>query len=123
MAFNKRDISNLTDLERLVDLFYSKLLGYPEMAGFFQHTDWEHHKPVMVRFWENMLFFTGSYVGNPMEVHQKVHHKHSMSSEHFKIWQQCFRASVEELFEGEKADLAKSRAESIATVMQLKILS
>jgi hemoglobin len=33
-----------------------------------------------------------------------------------------FTKTVDQLFEGEHADLAKQRAVSIATVMQLKIL-
>ena len=37
-------------------------------------------------------------------------------------WLQLFTSTVDELFEGEKAELAKQRAMSIATVMQLKLL-
>jgi len=40
---------------------------------------------------------------------------------HFKHWLSSFNDSVDELFEGQMAHTAKSRALSIATVMKIKI--
>jgi len=41
--------------------------------------------------------------------------------EHFKQWLLHFNQTIDEHFEGEIAHTAKSRALSIATVMQIKI--
>ena len=76
----------------------------------------------MYDFWENALFFTGGYNGNPLKTHQAFHNKSPLTNEHFKHWLTLFLENVDELFEGEKAELAKQRATSIATVMQMKIL-
>jgi hemoglobin len=57
-----------------------------------------------------------------MQVHKQMHEKFSLSSADFARWIQLFTQTVDQLFEGENAALAKQRAISIATVMQLKIL-
>jgi hemoglobin len=75
----------------------------------------------MYRFWENIIFHTGSYTGNPMEVHMQLHSKCPMHRQHFEKWMELFSSTVDELFEGEKAFQAKQRALSIATVMQVKV--
>ena len=75
----------------------------------------------MFDFWENTLFYTGSYSGNPMKLHQKLHQMFTLTAKHFSQWVQLFTTTVDELFEGEKAELAKQRAISISAVMQTKI--
>ena len=57
-----------------------------------------------------------------MMVHKKLHNKTPLNAAHFKEWIQLFTQTIDELFEGEKAELAKQRAISIATMMQIKIL-
>jgi len=44
-----------------------------------------------------------------------------VKKKHFDQRVKVFMETVDELFEGEKAIMARQRAESIATVMQLKI--
>jgi len=84
--------------------------------------NWEKHLPVMFDFWENTLFFTGTYSGNPMKSHQRLHQLYTLNEKHFAQWVQLFIATVNELFEGAKAELAKQRAISISTVMRIKII-
>jgi hemoglobin len=67
-----------------------------------------------------ILFLTGT--GNPMMIHKGIHGLVHLAPEQFDRWVALFRSSVDELFEGEKAGLAKQRAESIAAVMKIKIL-
>jgi len=50
-----------------------------------------------------------------------LHQQSPLQKQHFETWLKYFNESVDELFEGEKAFLAKERALSIATVMQIKI--
>jgi hemoglobin len=76
----------------------------------------------MYDFWDNVLFFSGTYNRNPMTPHINLHQVAGFTKEHFTRWLQLFTATVDELFEGEKAELAKQRAISIAAVMQLKLL-
>ncbi|MEJ7676618.1 MAG: hypothetical protein WKG06_01825 [Segetibacter sp.] len=51
-----------------------------------------------------------------------MHHFKKLQRKDFERWLQLFNKTVDDLFEGEKAELAKQRALSIATVMQIKIL-
>lgn len=121
----KKDIADIKDIELLVNSFYEKVKSDPRISHFFTDTvkvNWERHLPVMYRFWDNALFFTGTYNGHPLDVHQKLHAKENLHTADFEQWNKLFTETVDELFEGEKARLAKERANSIATVMQLKIL-
>jgi hemoglobin len=120
----KNDIENNDDIALLVNTFYEKVKKDETIRHFFTEVvkvDWEKHLPVMYRFWENIIFHTGSYTGNPMEVHMQLHSKCPMHLEHFDRWMELFNTTVDELFEGEKAFQAKQRALSIATVMKIKI--
>ena len=118
----KTDIAGRKELEFLIDSFYKKVVKDPVIGHFFAHVNWERHLPVMYDFWENALFFTGGYAGNPLQIHQALHKRIPLSADDFKHWQDLFVSTVDELYKGEKADLAKQRAISIATVMQIKTL-
>lgn len=121
----KKDIEGRPDIELLVNTFYEKVRNNSSIAHFFKdvvNVNWDKHLPNMYNFWENVLFYSGSYDGNPMRVHKTINSRHNFSEDDFKVWLELFTSTVDELFEGEKAALAKQRAYSIATVMRLKIL-
>ncbi|CAN5739335.1 hypothetical protein BH11BAC4_BH11BAC4_21440 [soil metagenome] len=121
----KKDIAGTKDIELLVNRFYEKVKSDARISHFFTDTmkvNWERHLPVMYRFWDNALFFTGTYSGHPLEVHQQLHALENLQAEDFQQWNKLFTETVDELFEGAKATLAKERANSISSVMQLKIL-
>jgi len=121
----KKDIKTRTDIERLVTSFYDKVKVDPVIGHIFTSVfkvKWERHLLLMYDFWDNILFFTGAYSGNPMESHQRLHKIFPLTEEHFNRWVALFMQTVDELFEGDKALLAKQRALSIATVMKIKIL-
>lgn len=76
----------------------------------------------MYNLWENIVFQTGSYNGNPIDKHLELNKKSLITMEHFQIWILLFNETVDELFLGTNSELIKQRALSIATVMQIKIL-
>jgi hemoglobin len=121
----KTDIQNRLDIEKLINTFYDKVKLDKTIGYFFSevaHVNWDLHLPKMFDFWENVVFNTGNYEGNPMAQHQNLHQKSTMKKEHFQHWINLFNSTVDELFVGEKATLIKQRALSIATVMELKII-
>jgi hemoglobin len=125
MTTLKHDIENTNDVRLLINTFYNKVKLNDKIGYIFNDiakVNWEKHLPVMYDFWEDVLFFTGKYKGNPVTAHQHVHSLANFTKEHFEVWLKIFTSTVDELFEGEKAELAKQRAISIATVMQLKLL-
>lgn len=122
----KKDIQNRKDIEKLVNAFYEKVKKDDVIAYLFNEVakvNWEKHLPVMYDFWENVLFYTGSYSGNPMDKHESLHRKSKMNTQHFDRWNKLFNETVDEYFEGYNSELVKQRAKSIATVMQIKIFS
>jgi hemoglobin len=121
----QNDISNRDDIKTLVDHFYTKVRRDETIGYLFNDVakvNWEHHLPRMYDFWENIIFQTGTFTGNPMVAHAQLHQKSPLTPAHFERWLQLFLETVNELFEGEKAELAKQRAQSIATMMQIKVL-
>ena len=119
------DIETRGDIELLVNAFYEKVKVDPLIGYIFTvavRVNWERHLPVMYQFWENVLFYTGGYEGNPIGTHKHLHRLVPLDAGHFKRWNDLFSQTVDELFIGEKASLAKQRARSISTVMQIKVL-
>ncbi len=120
----KLDIENREDLFELVHRFYEKLLADPSISYLFTEVariDIIKHLLVLVDFWDMVLFQSDTYQKNAMQIHMQLHQKSALSKQHFATWLLHFNQAVDELFEGDKAFLAKQRAQSIATVMQVKI--
>lgn len=120
----KRDIANRNDIEEIVSLFYERMKKDEKINFFFTEvvvTDWEKHREQMCAFWENVLFYTGEYEGNPLVTHRNINEKHPTSAKHFKRWFHHFNQTVDELFEGKNTQRMKDHARKIASIMQQKI--
>ena len=84
----KKDISNRADIQLLVDSFYNKVRADETIGYLFNDVakvNWEQHLPRMYDFWENILFQTGSFKGNPMVAHVQLHQKSPLSATHLKL--------------------------------------
>jgi len=122
----KGDISNRADIENLINAFYGKVKTDDQIGHFFMdvvHVNWEKHLPVMYGFWENILFHSGTYEGNPMQKHIALHILSPLKPEHFQRWLLLFFTTVDDLFEGNNAEQIKQRAQSIALVMEMKVVA
>lgn len=120
------DLQNRNDIELLVNRFYEKVKADKELGHIFQEmvkVNWPAHLATMYSFWENIILFTGGYEGNPMNLHKHLHHIAPLSETHFNTWNNLFIATVDELFKGEKAALAKQRALSISLIIKEKLLA
>jgi len=120
----KKDISSREDLLNLVTLFYKKLLADKTINYLFTDIvkiNLPHHLEILVDFWDNILFQKDVYRKNAMQPHLALHQQSPLHKHHFETWLRYFNETIDELFSGEKAFLAKERALSIATVMQIKI--
>lgn len=122
--FTMTDIQNRQDLERLMHRFYAKLLADDSIRYIFTDVaqiDLPRHLPHIVDFWELSILHTGNYKKNVMQVHVDIHRKEALTRAHFETWLGHFNDSVDEHFAGHNAELIKTRALSIATVMQIKM--
>jgi len=119
------DISGQSDIYLLVKQFYFKLFKYNLLKDFFTHLDTdeklEAHLVILVDFWQQQLFYTGTYRRNALKPHLKLHHKIPFKKEHFERWLFLFNETIDKNFKGIKSHQAKVKAQSIAAVMQIKI--
>lgn len=120
----KKDIITREDINHLIIEFY-ELVKKDTIIGFI-FTDvvtinWDHHIPLIVDFWETILLDNPVYKKNAMEVHYALNKKIHLKTEYFSAWLLLFCTTVDKLFEGKIAALAKTRAKSIAAVMEFKM--
>lgn len=118
----KTDIENHKDVEQLVHSFYDKVqqddrLNY--IFNDFAKVHWVSHLPKMVDFWSNLLFQTGRYKGHPFRQHVSLPIEYG----DFERWVLLFEQTVNELFEGKKAELAKELAGKIASSFSIRLFS
>jgi hemoglobin len=121
----KKDIENRTDIELLVNTFYKKVIADNKLGYIFNDValvNWSTHFVIMYDFWENVILFTGSYEGNPVNLHKHLHHIQPLDKTHFNRWNKLFLETVDQLFAGAKANLAKERALSISGIIKNKVL-
>jgi len=115
------DIQSRKDIEMLINSFYNKVKTDDTIGFIFNdiaRVNWEKHLPVMYNFWETMLLDATSYRNNAMEVHYSLNRKISLNETHFQRWLELFSETVDELFSGKIAITAKTKAKSIASLMQ-----
>ncbi len=118
------DIKNINDIKILLDTFYTKVLK-DEVIGYI-FTDIaklkvEKHMPILYAFWDSVIFGTANYKGNAMLTHIELNKKEALTDAHFDRWQMLYFETVDELFVGEKANLAKDRVKAMRFLMQMKI--
>jgi hemoglobin len=115
-----KDIQNSADIDLLVKCFYEKVL-IDDIIGFLftdiAQIDIEHHLPKISQFWQRQLLGITSYRGRVFETHQRIHEQVQLTEHHFHRWLFLFTQTIDELFCGERATLAKQRAKSIAKSM------
>lgn len=120
----KQDISTRNDVDILVKVFYDKLLEDDLLKPIFIKLvleNLESHLTTIADFWDSILLDANIYRGNVTEKHFEVDKQFPLSKKEFDKWLQHWNATVDELFEGEKALMAKQRALSIADIMQYKL--
>lgn len=111
-----RDIETKQDIELLINKFYSELLLIDEIKVVFEDIDFIKHVPHMVHFWSFVLLDEPGYKTNVFDKHMSL----PIKRHQFDIWLSVFTGAVNQLFAGEKADLANSRATVLAYTFKSK---
>ena len=118
------DIETRADCERLVRAFYGRALTDPMIGWIFTDVaqlDLEAHAPVIASFWETILLGAQTYSGGAFAPHAALHAKVPLRAGHFERWLWMWRATVDELFVGERAELAKSHANRVGRAFYQRI--
>lgn len=125
MKENTTQIKDRTDVAVLVRTFYDKIRKDEVLGPIFNNsiTDWESHLELLTDFWETQLFLKRKYHGNPVTAHQEVDEKmnHTITSEHFGLWLNLWFETIDELYTGEVAWIAKNRAQKMSTMLFMQI--
>ncbi|WP_424493062.1 group III truncated hemoglobin [Salinimicrobium sp. GXAS 041] len=114
----KQDIQNREDVFLLVSTFYVRVKKNEEIGYFFNEIieNWAEHLEKLTDFWETNLFMVSKFRGNLMRAHKDVDKKfnHTVEQKHFGEWLNLWFATIDDLFEGERANIAKNRAWNMA---------
>lgn len=122
----RRDIETRADIELLVRTFYGRALTDPVIGFIFTDVaqlDLEAHVPQIASFWETILLGVKSYAGTPFAPHAELHAKVELRAGHFGRWLALWSESVDELFAGERAELAKAHAIRVAQAFHGRLQS
>jgi hemoglobin len=116
----KKDILSENDVRLMVDTFYDKVNSDILLSAVFNDfakIDWKHHLPKMYAFWNFLLLGIPGYKGQPFPMHIEL----PITQVHFSKWLELFKKNVDEQFSGLNANIAKTKAESIAMNFQYKL--
>jgi len=113
------DLATRAEVELLVRTFYRAAAMDDRLGPIFEaaSVDWPGHIETVTTFWMDQLFGTQQYHGNPLRAHEPVARRIPFRAEHFERWLALFTETVDELFEGPVADLAKARAARMARAL------
>jgi hemoglobin len=85
--------------------------------------DVESHVPRIASFWETILLGARSYAGGAFAPHIALHMQVGLRRGHFERWLWLWGTTVDELFAGERAELAKSHAQRVAQAFHSRLES
>jgi hemoglobin len=120
----RHDVDTRADCERLVRAFYAKAMQDPLIGWIFVDVaklDLEAHIPVIASFWETILLGARTYGGGAFAVHASLHARAGLQRGHFERWLVLWEETVDELFAGERAELAKAHAHRVAGAFQRRL--
>ena len=118
------DIETREDCERLVRAFYGRALEDPIIGWIFTDVaelDLEAHVPHIASFWETILLGAQTYRGGAFRPHAALHARVRLRKGHFDRWLGLWRATVDELFAGPRAEQAKAHAARVADAFHRRL--
>ena len=112
----RTEIDDRDDVDLLVRRFYQAVIPDTVLGPIFaaMSVDWSVHIPKLVDFWAGRLLGERGYVGNPVGAHQPVLDRCPFGAVELSRWLELWEETVDELFVGDIAELAKQRAHMAA---------
>lgn len=118
------DIETRQDCEQLVREFYSRALVDAVIGFLFTdvaHLDLEAHVPRITSFWETILLGERTYSGGAFAPHAALNAKVKLRGGHFDRWVWLWTQTVDALFAGPRAELAKHHAQRVARAFHARL--
>jgi len=122
----KKEIQERSDIDFILKTFYLKLFADDRIAYLFidvAKLDLETHLPHLADFWESVIFDKNDYAKNVMFIHMDLHKKSPLTAEHFQLWVNYFKETIDEHYTGELAQKMKDRSSGIAYIMKTKVVN
>ncbi|MEN9644991.1 MAG: hypothetical protein RL238_1660 [Actinomycetota bacterium] len=116
----RHDIADRADLEQLVRNFYRDALMDDVLGPVFEaaNLNWNAHIETLTDFWAWQLLGQPGYDGHPLRAHEPVNARTPLGNAHYERWVELFCATVDAMFEGPIAEVAKGRGRKMAAGMQ-----
>ena len=121
---DRHDINDRADCERLVRAFYGRALTDPVIGFIFTDVarlDLEAHVPRITSFWETILLDAHTYGGGAFRPHAELNERVRLRTGHFQRWLALWGETVDELFAGDRAELAKAHAQRVAQAFYARL--
>lgn len=106
------DIINGDDVKVLVDTFYAEAQKDELVSPIFERfiDDWDAHHIKLYQFWRTVILKEAAYQAKPVQMHYKM----GIEQKHFDRWLEIWLKTVDNLFIGTNADIAKHRGRTMA---------
>lgn len=112
-----KNIQTYEDCLFLIEKFYDKLMVDDQIGHYFKGLPLNIHIPKVTDFWAFILIDKPGYSNNMMQAHAKL----DLQPHDFERWLKLFHETIDQNFQGEKANLAKERSTLIAWTMRAKL--
>ncbi len=118
-AVDRDDVRTRDDVRRFVVAFYRDVAMDDLLGPIFAaaQVDWNAHHDRLTDFWAWQLLGQPSYGRNPLRAHEPVHARTPFRAEHYDRWLQIFEGTMDAMFAGPTAELAKGRARKMAAAL------
>ncbi len=115
------DLDSRDAIWDFVRAFYEGLLADPLLGPLFTEVaavDLDQHMPHIVDYWSKLLLGETAYQRHTMNIHRRLHEKRALEDRDFERWLATFIETVNQGWQGPKAERAKLIAARIASNMQ-----
>jgi hemoglobin len=115
-----RDVKTGNDVGVLVGRFYRAAIPDPLLGLVFERfgVDWSNHIPKLVAYWEHVLLGLPGPATNTVGAHAAVQHVAPFGDVHIARWVGLWEETVDEMYVGPVADLAKARAHQVGRALR-----
>ena len=115
----RKEIKDVNDIRLLVDRFYERVEEDELLAPIFHGRikDMPSHLRRMYEFWNAVLMHESSYDPLTLAKHADL----PLMNQHFVRWLSLFLDTIDDLYSGPSAELAKVRAIKMAEEFQVKL--
>lgn len=125
MVEPQRDVESRDDLRAIVDRFYEMAYRDDELLRHIfedvAQLDLPVHIPIVVDFWEKVIFRTGTYNRGAYAPHEVLHQQVPLGEQEFAHWLATWEAAINSLYQGPTADRMIARGHNFADAWKKRL--